>query len=561
MPTSRFSRERVPGRWVTARSSTRGIRALVALTKVFGASVVVGSITWLLSAMSSHIFAGNSDGATVVLEGQSIGAGNILLHGWALSNDSFWSIDALFYALFVRIEGVTEAALHVVPALIAALVVLLGLWLVWTEERSWRFAIAGGVVILTLVTPNPDLSFFLLQGPWHVGTALYCLVAFAALAEDRWNGGFAVAVVVLVAGFLGDLATVTFGMIPVVFAGLARMVRARSVRRGLPTATAGVVSLALAELCRTILSHNGAFTLVRGITHATSSRYLANIGHAMTSMTGLLGVTSLAIGPASRLSSDAVTNGSSLSHLVHLLLLCVVAGGVISAIVVFVRDLIVGDRKNQGQTRSTHVDALLLSGIGGSIATYVYLCPNNNADYARYLSAALIFGVILSSRVLARALRSVHCPRSVAPLVLVSLLLSLAIAIATNDNLSKPKALRPTVELSAFLEQHHLNLGIGDYWSASIVTVTSDHRVTVRPVITNPQRSIVRYGRQSDASWYSRTNFQFLVYDVTHPWRDINATTAITTFGRPKIAYVVGDYRVIVWPKPLRLSIVGFTRG
>src|SRR5665213_1925760 len=77
------------------------VRALVAI-KV---AVVVASglvlFTWLLDTLSSHVFAGNSDGATVVLEGQSISAGHLLLQGWGLSRDSFWSIDAMFYALYV----------------------------------------------------------------------------------------------------------------------------------------------------------------------------------------------------------------------------------------------------------------------------------------------------------------------------------------------------------------------------------------------------------------------------------------------------------------------------
>jgi len=561
MPMSLPGRERLTGSKTNLRSNARLSFAIALLERAIGAFAVLYLITWLLSVMSLHVFAGNSDGATVVLEGQSISSGNFLLHGWGLSNDSFWSIDAMFYALFVHFQGVTKAALHVVPAFIAALVVLLGLWFVRDEDRSRRFYFAGGVLFLILALPNPDLSFFLLQGPWHVGTALYCLVAFAALAKDRWNVGYIVAVVALVAGYLGDLAMVTFGMVPVIFAGLTEMVRMRSLRRGLPSIVAGLVAIVLAKVCRSILSHVGAFTLANGITHASSSRYMTNIGHSMTWMTGLLGVTKLAIGPSSALSGDTMSNGSGLSRLGHIPLVCIVAIGVAFSLYVFVRGLIIGDHKAKRSARSLRIDALLLSGIAGSIATFVYLCPNNNADYARYLTAAMIFGAILSARTLARALHSIHQPRLILSLALALILLTTVVGIATGDNLSKPRAHQPTAQVAAFLEQHHLTVGIGDYWSSSIVTVSSGDRVVVRPVITNPTRAIVRYGRQSDSKWYDRVKFQFLVYDVTHPWRRINATTAITTFGRPKIAYVVGNYRVIVWPKPLMLSTVGFTRG
>ncbi|HEY6474484.1 MAG TPA: hypothetical protein VIY26_16435, partial [Acidimicrobiales bacterium] len=52
---------------------------------LFGAYVVV---VVLLYASARHAFAGDSDGATVVLQGQTMGGGNLTLHGWALSLDS-----------------------------------------------------------------------------------------------------------------------------------------------------------------------------------------------------------------------------------------------------------------------------------------------------------------------------------------------------------------------------------------------------------------------------------------------------------------------------------------
>ncbi|HUY05737.1 MAG TPA: hypothetical protein VMU99_00555 [Acidimicrobiales bacterium] len=543
------------------RSSTRLSLAISIVERFFGLIAALYFITWLLSVMSAHIFAGNSDGATVVLEGQSISSGNFWLHGWGLSNDSFWSIDAMFYALFVHIEGVTKAALHVVPALIAGFVILLGLWMVRDEDHSWRCVFAGGFLVLILALPNPDLSFFLLQGPWHIGTALLCLIAFAGLSSDRWGVGSVVAVLALAAAFLGDLATVAFGMAPVIFAGLSEMARMRSLRRGLPSVAAGLASIGLAEVGRLVLRHFGAFTLSNGITRATSNRYLTNVGHSMTWMTGLFGVKRLAIGPVSVLSGDAVNNGSAFSRIVHLPLLLVVTGGVAFALLTFVRGLIFGDRLGSRSSRSLRIDALLLSGIAGSVATYVYLCPNNNANYARYLIAAVIFGAILSARTVARALQPMRRAKSILPLALASILLVAAVAFATTGNLSSSAATQPTESLILFLEAHHLSIGVGDYWSSSVVTVSSGERVVIRPVITNRKRIVVRYGRQSDASWYGGTRFQFLVYNVKHPWRRINATTAITTFGRPKAAYGVGSFRIIVWPHPLSIGPVGFTLG
>ena len=68
---------------------------------------------------------GNSDGASVALEGQAMGNGNVLLHGWSLSYDSFWT-STIFYALGSVIVDVRPSLFFAVPAIIATTVILVG---------------------------------------------------------------------------------------------------------------------------------------------------------------------------------------------------------------------------------------------------------------------------------------------------------------------------------------------------------------------------------------------------------------------------------------------------
>ena len=62
---------------------------------------------------------------------------------------------------------------------------------------------------------------------------------------------------------------------------------------------------------------------------------------------------------------------------------------------------------------------------------------------------------------------------------------------------------QPIAQLDTFLEARQLDVGIGDYWSASITTVATGGVVTVRPVISTPGGRVVRYERQSAATWYT----------------------------------------------------------
>src|SRR5579883_2275636 len=62
---------------------------------VAGCAALATGATFLYYLDSARGILSNSDGATVALEGQALAAGNLGLHGWSLSLDSFWTIDAV----------------------------------------------------------------------------------------------------------------------------------------------------------------------------------------------------------------------------------------------------------------------------------------------------------------------------------------------------------------------------------------------------------------------------------------------------------------------------------
>src|SRR5208283_1980905 len=101
---------------------------------VLAVAAVVGLFV-LLYAVSEHAGPGGSDGATVVLEGQAIAHGNILLRGWSMSLDSFWTIDALWYLVVGLLWGVQPALIHAVPALIATAVIVMAVLMAVEERR------------------------------------------------------------------------------------------------------------------------------------------------------------------------------------------------------------------------------------------------------------------------------------------------------------------------------------------------------------------------------------------------------------------------------------------
>ena len=257
----------------------------------------VAALTAVLYLLSNQTFPADSDGATVVLEGQAMAAGHLTLHGWALSLDSFWSVDAVFYMVAVLLVGVRSALLHLVPAFIAVLVILVGI-LIAREGRRGAAAVAAAVTVVALLGfPSHYLAYFLLRGPLHVGTTLVVsgrvLPAPARPLRHRrgwwpWSS--------LAAGLTGDLQMVGIGLAPVCRRGLTATMRTRSWKAGAPLAGAAVASVVVAGVIRRAAELLGTFAIGKVQPSATASEMLVNLRNVLPGGLHMLGVGAASAG-------------------------------------------------------------------------------------------------------------------------------------------------------------------------------------------------------------------------------------------------------------------------
>ncbi|HVB05308.1 MAG TPA: hypothetical protein VNF07_03545 [Acidimicrobiales bacterium] len=510
-----------------------------------GAGALV--LLYLLDLSSNRLLSVTPDGATALLEGSSIAHGNVGLHGWALSLDSFWGVDAAFYALVVRIVGVRVDLLHFVPALLTVLVVATALLLAREGRRGLPAAVAGGVVVALLAFPSPDLSYYLLQGPWHVGTALYCLVAFRLLARGRWDWSFALAVVLLSAALLGDLLTLAFGVVPCLVAGVVASLRRRRVTAGLSAAAAGLSAVGLALAVRAIFQAIGTFDLVNRNIVVRHQQVVANVGHLANRVPALLGVGKVPL--------NGFPEGAGAFQAAHVAGLVVVLAGVLAALYSLLRGAAFGTGGDTAEVASWRLEDLLLLGIVGDLVLFVWGSPNGHAEYAKYLTPGVVFGVVLAARAAGRLVAGLRNDLLGRTLAALGLAFAAAFAAEFAVALTNPSPLQSEAPLARFLGAHGLTNGVGDYWSASLVTVDTGGKVAVRPVTTGAARRIERFDRQSSADWYAPGGFQFLVYDTSRPWHGVDARSAAATYGRPARTWVVGSFRVLTWSHPFSVAL------
>lgn len=567
----------------------------------------VALCAWLvLVAIHSNSALVNSDGATVVLQGQALAHGNVLLEGWHLSLDSWWTLDVPFYAIATAVAGVRPADLLVVPAVIAALLVVLAVVLV-RGGRSGRAAFGGAaVVVAVLAFPSHMLAYMLLAGPVHQSTVLFSLVAFAGLRRNRLGPGFVVAVLALAAGLLGDLQTLTYAVLPIFASGIVAMLRKRSARPGaVPLAAAGA-SAALALAVRAGVDRFGGFEIGPANHLATAHQVLSNLAALPQTLGGLLGVVT---GPY---GSGGVPEPLLAVHVASATLLgaCLVLVAV-RLVRALVREAgtgaaspaesrapagggagLPGGGASPAEAEPWRLDDILLFAALGSVGTFVMLARDSNPHFARYLTAAVVVSAILAGREVARRLAVRDAAVRVVPLqssgrdaarrqpptevppsrlrqrgrriarpVLALGVLPVVACFAAGSaiQLNQPVPPQTASGLASFLERHHLDLGIGDFWLASITTVESDGRVLVRPVVPAPDGVPEAYNKGEVPGWFAGVPFRFLVVTTGDAGTADEAMErgAVRDWGEPARRYRLEEgIIVLVWSHPFEVSLI-----
>ena len=505
---------------------------------VVRALLAFATLALMLDAISARVYAGGSDRATAILEGQAVGSGNVLLHGWILTHDSFWTIDAFFYALTVRIGGLRPGLLNLEPALAVAIAVVVGAFVASRGHRGGAAIAGAATAVVLLAFPTNAMSSFLLGGPDHVSTAVLALLAFIFLRRGAFDWRWAVAVAALAFGMLGDLLMVAYGVAPVAGAGVVAMLRKRDWRVGIAAVTASAAAIVASELVSWLAQVMGAFKSVDGVSVASSAQMLVNLRHVLSYGAGLVGFT---------YGFDAGRVPTVLQDF-HVLGALLIVACSAAAIAKLVRGVVRGRREasvSQQETGRWWLDDVLVIAIFGSVLTFVVLAVNG-VPGARYLVAAVVFASVLAGRIVAQAWQRLRPGRMTRAICVVGVAVSLCFAAGLGCTLAQPVAAQSASTLASFLEAHHLRNGVGGYWAASITTVESKGAVTVRPVWANQEGKLGRYMKLSSAGWYAGQQFQFLVYE-TPVYQGVDSTSATKTWGPPAHIYVVGGYHVLVW--------------
>jgi hypothetical protein len=508
----------------------------------------------------------DSDGASVALQAWAMLHGNLLLHGWWLSDVSFYTTELPEYMLIELVRGLRPDVVHVAGAMTFTLLVLLAALLARRRQpvttrtsaagtssvrtSSVRAARApgpgpaqagrGGMLIAAGIMSAPQLGagvYVLLLDPDHAGTAVPVLLAWLLLdrAPRRWYVPPAVGLL-LAWALVADSMVAIIGVVPLLAVCVIRCYRnlttgGQPLRRQwfeLSLAAAALAATASAKAALALIAAHGGFRLWPVGSALASFGQLP--GHVLLTAHGLL----LLFGADFFSHSLGLVSGLAMLHWVGL------------ALAAWASCIAIRHLRRDGDLVDQLLGAAVLIGLGA------YLLGTRAVDMhsTREIAAVLPFGAVLAGRLLAPRLEAAR----LRPALLV---VATGYLLCLGREMAAPALPADGQVLAAWLIAHHLDDGLAGYWQAASTTLASRgevHVASIAPV----HETVVRGMWESDAAWFDpqQHTATFVILPpgqpgVPYPWTfDVR-----TAFGQPARIYNVGPYTVLVWNRNLLSSL------
>jgi hypothetical protein len=518
-------------------SKFTGFRALRRRAWVVAAVWVLGVIAAFASYLQlARTRAVNSDGASNALQAWDMLHGNLLLHGWSLSDVSFYTTELPQYMLVELLRGLNEDVVHVAAAMTYTLATLLAALLAkgtaTGRQALVRVLIAVGIMLAPQLASGVNI---LLSSPDHIGTSVAVMVVWLILdhARPRWY------IPVIAGAFLGwaevaDMLVLYIGALPLAGVCTIRVYRAVAIERkplasqryDMALGAAALAGTAAAVLAlHAIRAHGGFYMPIPTAHFACGTALVRNLGITAQGLLLLGGADFLGL----RMTASTVFT------MLHVVGVFLAAWGTALAAWRFLRD-------------RDLVAQLLVTGVAINLAVYVLSTKANVVTQTREIAAVLPFSAALAGRLLAGRLKAARLVLLLLVVVLLGYLAGLA------RELSQPTADAQNQQLTSWLVARHLHSGLSGYWESNVVTLTSGDRVQIRAVAPSNAR-LTPGTRESKAQWYDpgRNTASFIVLFpglAGYPGFT-QERAALATFGQPERIYHVGSYTVLIWNRNL----------
>ncbi|MGI8667322.1 MAG: hypothetical protein ACR2N4_15075 [Jatrophihabitans sp.] len=535
--------------------------------------------SWLLSAgalaVLSLLFTGyyrmaltvpmTADGAGNALQAFDLSHGNPLLHGWTVSDVSFYGVELFQFAAIERVLGLSPQVAPASAALSYTLIVLLVGLLARGRAAGVAASVRIGVALSLVLVPQPGFGqAVVLGGPDHTGAAVPLLLAWLLLdhagrdeaeatrqpaaagwVRPRWLP-YALGAV-LTWGQLADPVLSLVGAVPLTVVCLVRTVSRRAWRGpDAALALAGAGSVPASYCAVWLIGHLGGYRTQAVPIGLVSWHHLpAHLMAAGESVTVLFGCHFPEL-------HGWFERGLGSVHLI----------GVGLAVIAVARTVRLAWR---GAGR--RLEQVIAAGILINLAAFVVSALNTDLLASHEIVPVLPLAAVLVARALFPPVRSKDsgltwlpaARRLAAPARIVALASASLLLAAFAGQLDRPAARPSGVAVADWLASQHLRYGLGGYWVANNITVDSGGTVQVAPL--NGISRITGYRWESRRDWYdpAKHDARFIVLQLNSPGF-FTVAVAIAQFGQPVARKTLptsgsGSATVLVYDRNLLLGL------
>ena len=544
-------------------------------TSIAAAYLLAGAVLFVVYLRLSQTYQADSDSANILLMARDLLHGNLLLHGWYMSDVSFYPTELPQYALLESFLGPHFATAHVAAAMTYTLVFLLAVILARSGSSGRAAWIRTLIAVGILLAPQFGAGVFALDlSVGHIGTSIPLMLTWLVL--DRMRPGWRVPVItaVLLAWVLvADPIVYIVGVGPLGVVAAARVIRdwrnaadgwrhgwrrrLAAARYDLSLGAASVAAIVIAWIVNNVLSALGGFTVNRLPFYFTA---WSDMKHNVQAFWKILVIYGANVDGAS-----GIWLALAILHLVSVVVVgwacCRVfrrffAVSLVDQVlaVAIVLNIVLYGFTNAASEAAHEV--AVIGPFGAVLAARVLVGVGDPAVTGRRVKAERVTGRRVAVGRIARRSgygrsRRVRLAAWVAGITVLA-----GYAAGLGYELVQPSAPPANTKLASFLLAHDLRYGLSGYWTSSSVTVDSDGKVQVRALA---KASVVRDQWMSDVGWYDpNTHYaNFIVLDTGPGFMNRWEPLALVTryFGHPARVYLTGWYTILVYDKNLLRDI------
>ena len=483
-----------------------------------------------------------SDGAGNALEAWDMFHHDLLLHGWWVTDVSFYTTELPQYALVEAAAGLRPEVVHICAAMTYTILVLLAAFVARGRVGGARGAvcalIAGGVML----APEPGgATGVLFSSPDHVGTAVPVLVLLLLLdwARPRWWLP-ALAFLLLTAAIVGDPLIEVIGVLPLAALCLARVAVAVLRGRGslrsqwyeLSLGCAAIVAVPAAVAANRLIVALGGFSTNAGNWGLVPLATLrSNIPMAARSFLSLFGADVAG-------ARGGLQQAFAVGHLAG-------AALVVAALALAAGRLLRSLASPSAPAAADLVASLLLLAIVCNLALYVFMYPDRNIYDEHEIGPVLALGAALAGRQLGGPLLALRW-RPLRAGLAAALAAGLACyAVMLGYAADRPQQAPANAAVAVWLTDHHLRRGLAEYWEASSVTVDTGGAIVIGSVGPDPGGLAPWHWEMDMCIFDPATRSANFVLSM--PGDVVSPARAALAFGRPARVYHFGVYTILVW--------------